>query len=63
MLCGRPQVVFVVAFGISSISYETHDHLIYNDLSIDVDFGYGTFQLNFHRFDRLELDLRGRTQP
>ena len=25
--------------------------------------GYGTFQLNFHRFDRFELDLRGRTQP
>ena len=24
---------------------------------------YGTFQLHFHRFDRLELDLRGRTQP
>ena len=24
---------------------------------------YGTFQLNFHRFDRFELDLRGRTQP
>ena len=23
---------------------------------------YGTFQLNFHRFDRFELDLRGRTQ-
>ena len=25
--------------------------------------GYGTFRLNSHRFDRLELDLRGRTQP
>ena len=25
--------------------------------------GYGTFRLNFHRFDRFELDLRGRTQP
>ena len=24
---------------------------------------YGTFQLNFHRFDRFELDLRGHTQP
>ena len=24
---------------------------------------YGTFRLNFHRFDRFELDLRGRTQP
>ena len=24
---------------------------------------YGTFRLNFHRFDRLELDLRGHTQP
>ena len=22
--------------------------------------GYGTFRLNFHHFDRLELDLRGR---
>ena len=25
--------------------------------------GYGTFRLNFHRFDRFELDLRGFTQP
>ena len=25
--------------------------------------GYGTFRLNFHRFDRFELDLRGHTQP
>ena len=25
--------------------------------------GYGTFRLNFHRFDRLGLDLRGHTQP
>ena len=25
--------------------------------------GYGTFRLNFHRFDRFELDLRGYTQP
>ena len=25
--------------------------------------GQGTFRLNFHRFDRFELDLRGRTQP
>ena len=24
---------------------------------------YGTFRLNFHRFDRFELDLRGNTQP
>ena len=24
---------------------------------------YGTFRLNFHRFDRFELDLRGHTQP
>ena len=24
---------------------------------------YGTFRLNFHRFDRVELDLRGHTQP
>ena len=24
---------------------------------------YGTFRLNFHRFDRCELDLRGHTQP
>ena len=24
---------------------------------------YGTFWLNFHRFDRFELDLRGHTQP
>ena len=24
---------------------------------------YGTFRLNFHRFDRFELDLRGYTQP
>ena len=23
--------------------------------------GYGTFRLNFHRFDRFELDLRGHT--
>ena len=23
--------------------------------------GYATFRLNFHRFDRFELDLRGRT--
>ena len=23
----------------------------------------GTFLLNFHRFDRFELDLRGHTQP
>ena len=23
----------------------------------------GTFRLNFHRFDRFELDLRGYTQP
>ena len=23
---------------------------------------YGTFRLNFHRFDRFELDLRGHTQ-
>ena len=25
--------------------------------------GYGTFQLNFHRFDRFELDLCWPTQP
>ena len=25
--------------------------------------GYGTFRLNFHRFDRFELDLLGHTQP
>ena len=25
--------------------------------------GYGTFRLNFHHFDRFELDLRGHTQP
>ena len=24
---------------------------------------YGNFRLNFHRFDRFELDLRGHTQP
>ena len=24
---------------------------------------YGTFRLNFHHFDRFELDLRGHTQP
>ena len=24
---------------------------------------YGTFRLNFHRFDHFELDLRGHTQP
>ena len=24
---------------------------------------YGTFRLNFHRFDWFELDLRGHTQP
>ena len=24
---------------------------------------YGTFRLNFHRFDRFELDLLGHTQP
>ena len=24
---------------------------------------YGTFRLNFHRFDRFELYLRGHTQP
>ena len=24
---------------------------------------YGTFRLNFHRFDRFELDLRVHTQP
>ena len=23
--------------------------------------GYGTFRLNFHHFDRFELDLRGNT--
>ena len=27
------------------------------------DARYGTFRLNFHRFDRFELDLRGHTQP
>ena len=26
-------------------------------------FVYGTFRLNFHRFDRFELDLRGHAQP
>ena len=26
-------------------------------------FAYGTFRLNFQRFDRFELDLRGHTQP
>ena len=24
---------------------------------------YGTFRLNFHHFDRFELDPRGHTQP
>ena len=24
---------------------------------------YGTFRLNFHRFDRFELGVRGHTQP
>ena len=24
---------------------------------------YGTFRLNFHRFDQFELDLLGHTQP
>ena len=28
-----------------------------------VEIVYGTFRLNFHRFDRFELDLRGHTQP
>ena len=26
------------------------------------DTAYGTFRLNFHRFDHFELDLRGHTQ-
>ena len=30
---------------------------------IAVGAGYGTFRLNFHRFDRFELDLRGYTKP
>ena len=36
------------------------------DLDLDVKLGpasYVTFRLNFHRFDRFELDLRGHTQP
>ena len=31
--------------------------------SVDALAVYGTFRLNFHRFDRLELDLPGHTQP
>ena len=34
------------------------DHVVPGDLH-----GYGTFRLNFHRFHRFELDLRGHTQP
>ena len=29
----------------------------------DPQLRYGTFRLNFHHFDRFELDLRGYTQP
>ena len=34
-----------------------------NATRLTLDTGYGTFRLNFHRFDRLELALRGNTQP
>ena len=30
---------------------------------VGIESAYGTFRLNFHRFDRFELDLRGHTQP
>ena len=42
------------------------DHALSNVIQTTVtDFVvvYGTFRLNFHRFDRFELDLRGHTQP
>ena len=37
-------------------------NLGHNDLRSVPD-EYVTFRLNFHRFDRFELDLRGYTQP
>ena len=36
--------------------------VVCSDESIAVSM-YGTFRLNFHRFDRFELDLRGYTPP
>ena len=35
----------------------------YPDYLPAMEAAYGTFRLNFHRFDRFELDLRGHTQP
>ena len=41
--------------------------LTYANFAVDDQAGepvlYGTFRLNFHRFHRFELDLRGHTQP
>ena len=34
--------------------------LVTRDIKVS---GYGTFRLNFHRFDRFELDLLGLTRP
>ena len=36
---------------------------IRKSMAADAGTGYGTFRLNFHRFDRFELDLRWHTQP
>ena len=36
---------------------------VYNATDVVLRDVYGTFRLNFDRFDRFELDLRGHTQP
>ena len=43
-----------------AINASTGGNVVANGVAI---VRYGTFRLNFHRFDRFELDLRGRTQP
>ena len=48
--------------GCNSITTETEiaGHVVAEVLRLYMDQGvYGTFRLNFHRFDRFELDLRG----
>ena len=54
-----PSVAFDLLINLSSTSLLLYEH----SHAASRSRLYGTFRHNFHRFDRLELDLRGHTQP
>ena len=51
------------AWGRISETYGEDPYLVARAGVVATQAMYGTFRLNFHRFDRFELDLRGHTQP